>query len=162
MINMAHRIKAVKTLNNDILSVVFQNGVIKEYDLKNIFSMFPQYKVLRNDKDLYNKVQVDTGGYGLSWNDDLDLAAEEIWENGVEVGTIKDVELIDTVAVKLMEARSKAGMTQKQLAEATGIYQADISKIERGLANPSLSTLQRLADGLGMRLSIDFLNRNGL
>lgn len=159
---MAHRIKAVKTLNNDILSVVFQNGVIKEYDLKNIFSMFPQYKVLRNDKDLYNKVQVDTGGYGLSWNDDLDLAAEEIWENGVEVGTIKDVELIDTVAVKLMEARSKAGMTQKQLAEATGIYQADISKIERGLANPSLSTLQRLADGLGMRLSIDFLNRNGL
>ena len=46
--------------------------------------------------------------------------------------------------------------TQKQLSEQTGIYQADISKIERGLANPSLSTLKRLADGMGLKLRIAF------
>ena len=159
---MMQKIKTVRTKEDCILSVVFQNGVIKEYDLKKIFSAFPQFELLAKDEMLYRLVRVDTGGYGLSWNDDLDLDAEEIWENGVEVGTIKDVELIDTVAIKLMEARSKAGMTQKQLAEATGIYQADISKIERGLANPSLSTLQRLADGLGMKLSFDFLKKDRL
>ena len=48
-------------------------------------------------------------------------------------------------------------MTQKQLSDIVGIYQADISKIERGLANPSISTLQRLAEGLGMQLQIKFV-----
>ena len=47
-------------------------------------------------------------------------------------------------------------MTQKQLADATGINQADISKLERGNANPSLRTLQRLAAGMGMRLKLEF------
>ena len=52
--------------------------------------------------------------------------------------------------------RKEKGLTQKQLAERTGIYQADISKIERGLSNPSLLTLERLAKGLGMKMTIDF------
>ena len=50
-------------------------------------------------------------------------------------------------------------MTQKELAEKTGIYQADISKLERGIGNPSVSTLKRLADGLGLDLQIDFVVR---
>ena len=40
--------------------------------------------------------------------------------------------------------------------EKTGINQADISKLERGNANPSLLTLQRLAEEMGMRLSLKF------
>lgn len=48
-------------------------------------------------------------------------------------------------------------MTQKQLSESTGIYQADISKIERGLANPSLSTLQRLTDEMEVELKVEFM-----
>ena len=47
-------------------------------------------------------------------------------------------------------------MTQKELAEKTGIYQADISKIERGIGNPSVMTLKRLADGLEIELIIKF------
>lgn len=46
--------------------------------------------------------------------------------------------------------------TQKQLAEKTGIYQADISKIKRELNNPSIGTLQRLADGMGLQIEINF------
>ena len=57
-------------------------------------------------------------------------------------------------------ARENTNITQKELAEQTGIYQADISKLERGLGNPSLSTLKRLADGLGMELKIDFVYRD--
>ena len=56
----------------------------------------------------------------------------------------------------MLEARMSQGMTQQQLAEKTGIKQGDISKLERGNGNPSLRTLQRLADGLGMKLSITF------
>ena len=49
-------------------------------------------------------------------------------------------------------------MTQKQLAEVTGIAQADISRLESGTANPSLRTLKRLAAGLGMELKVEFIS----
>lgn len=57
----------------------------------------------------------------------------------------------------IVDARKQTGLTQKQLSEKTGIAQADISKLENGSANPSLRTLQRLADGMGMRLKVEFL-----
>jgi len=57
----------------------------------------------------------------------------------------------------MIDARKSGGMTQKQLAEKTGIAQGDISKLENGSANPSLRTLQRLASGMGMKLKVEFL-----
>lgn len=56
----------------------------------------------------------------------------------------------------LVDARTSEGMSQKELSERTGINQADISKIENGTRNPSLSMLKRLADGLGMTLRLEF------
>ena len=55
------------------------------------------------------------------------------------------------------KAEWDALQTQKQLSERTGIAQADISKLERGNANPSLRTLQRLAAGMGMNVKIEFV-----
>ena len=57
----------------------------------------------------------------------------------------------------IIDARKKCNMTQKELAEKTGIDQSDISKIERGNANPSLSTLKRLAEGMDMILKLEFI-----
>ena len=56
----------------------------------------------------------------------------------------------------MIDARKSSGLTQKQLAERTGIAQSDISKLEGGNPNPSLRTLQRLAAGMGMRIKIEF------
>ena len=55
----------------------------------------------------------------------------------------------------MIDARKKCNMTQKELAERTGIDQSDISKIETGNANPSLATLKRLAEGMDMILRLD-------
>ena len=57
----------------------------------------------------------------------------------------------------IINARKDSGMTQKELSEKTGINQADISKLENGTANPSLRTLRRLADGMGMVLKLEFV-----
>lgn len=57
----------------------------------------------------------------------------------------------------MMEARISQNLTQKELAERTGINQADISKLENGTRNPSLKLLKRLADGMGMTLKIEFV-----
>ena len=57
----------------------------------------------------------------------------------------------------MVSARTSQNLTQKELAERTGINQADISKLENGTRNPSLKLLKRLADGMGMRLKIEFI-----
>ena len=57
----------------------------------------------------------------------------------------------------LVDARNSQNLTQKELAERTGINQADISKIENGTRNPSLNLLKRLAEGMGMVLKIEFI-----
>ena len=57
----------------------------------------------------------------------------------------------------LIDARTAKQLTQKQLAEKTGIHQADISKIENGTRNPSINLLKRLADGMDMVLKIEFV-----
>ena len=57
----------------------------------------------------------------------------------------------------VVDARTSQNMTQKELAERTGINQADISKLENGTRNPSVNLLKRLADGMGMALKIEFV-----
>ena len=57
----------------------------------------------------------------------------------------------------IVDARTSQNLTQKELAERTGINQADISKLENGTRNPSVNLLKRLADGMGMDLRIEFV-----
>ena len=60
----------------------------------------------------------------------------------------------------MIDARKKLDLTQKELSEKTGITQADISRIENGTRNPSLNMRKRLAEGLGMRLKLEFVQEN--
>lgn len=151
-----HKIKSVKPLDSFVISVIFQNGVEKMYDIKKMYDIFPQFRLFETTNGLFEHVKVDVGGYGISWNDELDLSAEELWEEGTDTGIRHEVDIYTLLAENLMKAREQKGMTQKELSDATKIYQADISKIERSLSNPSVSTLQRLAEGLGMKLIIKF------
>ena len=155
---MTHRIIKVTPLENFVVSVIFQNGIEKEYDMKKLFEAFPQLQQFQENPDLFKSVKVDVGGYGILWNDDLDLAAEEIWEKGIITDKIHEVDVKLHVGYQLQAARKSAGMTQKELSEKTRIYQADISNIERGLANPSIQTLEKLAEGMGKKLKIEFEN----
>lgn len=56
-----------------------------------------------------------------------------------------------------VEARKAQNITQKELAERIGVNQADISKIENGLRNPSLNMLKKLAIGIDATLEIKFV-----
>ena len=76
-----HTIKLIKPLENMILEAVFSSGEIKKYDMKILINKYKVFKELEN-KELFNKVKVDIGGYGIVWNEDIDLSSEEIWENG--------------------------------------------------------------------------------
>ena len=60
------------------------------------------------------------------------------------------------LARALVAARIAANMTQKELAEKSGIRQSNISRIENGACSPTVATLQALADGMGKELTIAF------
>ena len=156
---MAHRIQSVIPRENYMIEATFFNGDIKSYDMTQLFSVFPQFKIFQTVQGIFENVVVDAGGYGVLWNDELDLDAETIWEGGVLVEQQKEPDINHLLAYQLLLAREQANITQKELAEKTGIYQADISKLERGLGNPSLSPLKRLADGLGVDIRIDFIRK---
>jgi len=57
----------------------------------------------------------------------------------------------------MIDARISQNITQEELSELTGITQADISRIENGTRNPSLSMVKRIAAGLGMQLRLEFV-----
>lgn len=57
----------------------------------------------------------------------------------------------------VIDARKQSHFTQKELSEKTGIAQSDISKLENGNSNPTISMLQRLADGMNMQIKLEFI-----
>ncbi|MDO8465243.1 MAG: helix-turn-helix transcriptional regulator [Gallionella sp.] len=58
------------------------------------------------------------------------------------------------VGGQILLLRIKRGMTQEDLAAKTGIQQSEISKIERGVGNPTEDTLATLTHALGARLAV--------
>lgn len=83
---MFHKIKNVFPLTDYRLSVQFAEGCTKIYDVKPLFDAIPAFKELK-EPHLFFEVTVDVGGYGIIWNDDLDLSCDELWENGIVTET---------------------------------------------------------------------------
>jgi ribosome-binding protein aMBF1 (putative translation factor) len=69
-------------------------------------------------------------------------AAREVFEKAYDI------------AMQIVALREQAGLTQVELAERTGISQADISRIERGATSPTAKTLQRIAEALNAEVRL--------
>lgn len=150
-----HKTIFAKATDDFKLKVAFADGKIVLYDMRPIFSVIPAFRTMQTDLELFRSVKVDAEGAMVFWDNGLNLDAKEIWANGVLLEFTKKPNAKYLLAYSIQLARMKAGMTQKDLSEKTGIYQADISKVERGLGNPSISTLERLAKGVNMDLFIE-------
>ena len=74
------KIQSIEPLEGKRLWVKFANGVEKIYDCAQILNM-EIFQIL-NHEAFFKSVKVDTGGYGISWNDELDLSEVELWVNG--------------------------------------------------------------------------------
>lgn len=60
--------------------VLFDNGITKNIDFKKKLNE-EFYRDLKN-KLLFQQARIDAGGYGLSWNDDIDISEFELWNIG--------------------------------------------------------------------------------
>ena len=87
----------------------------------------------------------------------LDQALEKVNLTPVDdTPEIEEYDIDAEVRDLVISDRSAANLTQKQLAQRSGVSQANISKIENGNYQPSLSTLKRIAGALGKRLVVSF------
>ena len=79
-----HKVVSVKPISQEYsLVVTFSNGITKNVSLLKKLEQ-PMYEDLKS-KILFEQVQVDPGGYGISWNDDIDMSEYELWEIGEEL-----------------------------------------------------------------------------
>lgn len=150
---MFHKAIRIKFKKGTTLELKFQDGKTVMYDVSVLFSKYPQMEQLK-DRSLFTSGRL-MGGYGIIWNDELDLECESIYECGTVIKEEPPASNMD-IGNAVLDARTNAEITQAELSRITGIDQGDISKIENGTANPSINTLKRIADALGVKLKVTF------
>ena len=89
--------------------------------------------------------------------DDFDMYLKEQMTNPEFKKEWDKNELEYQLMMMILKARNEQHLTQSELAERTGIRQSNISRIEKGQALPSISTLNKIAHGLGKELQIQFV-----
>lgn len=82
------------------------------------------------------------------------LVAEAEAEGPTAVAELEALRMHYALARQLIERRREKHLTQKQLAELSGIDQAEISRIERGQANPTTATLSAITKALGVDVQL--------
>ena len=87
---MSHIINEIYPISDYRLLAVFDNGVTKIYDVKPLFEWRDVFNNLKQN-NLFYGVFVDGGGFGIAWNDQIDLSSEEIWNHGIETKIDEDI-----------------------------------------------------------------------
>lgn len=77
------RIHQAKAIDDTTLIIEFTNQDVKTYDIRHLldiamFSPLQQPAFFKNFK-------VEPGGYGLVWNEEIDISEYELWKNGVSL-----------------------------------------------------------------------------
>lgn len=89
------------------------------------------------------------------FEDLIQFIEEEAAAEGPEaVAELRAFDARFRLAAELLHARQQAHMTQRELAAASGVQQAEISKIERGEIAPGVTTVDKLLRPLGRRLAV--------
>ena len=149
------KITSVAALPDYILLIGFASGEYKQFDLKPLIVKYPPFQSLTRVEGLYRQVKIDVGGYGLAWNDDLDLSADGLYEHGIPCSPPNDIDsLRQKILEELVRARKSVGLSQKQLEILSGIPQTCIARTEKGVTDPQLTTHLKLLEPLGLTLCI--------
>ena len=151
-------VKAIKLIlkEDTTFDLFFYDGTVKRYDILSLSDKFPQLNELK-DRELFLKGHL-LGWGGVVWNDDLDVSSETVYDEGKDVtNEYDDTDILNIViGYQIKEKRLQKEMSQEELAKKAGIDQSDLSKIERGVLNPSVKMLKKIAKGLGLKLKLSF------
>ncbi len=77
------RILKAKAVDDRTLIIEFTNQEVKRYDISHLLENL-MFAPLRQPA-FFKNFKVEPGGYGIVWNEDIDLSEYELWKNGVAV-----------------------------------------------------------------------------
>ena len=150
-------IQAIKLVLKEgtTFDLYFLDGTVKRYDILSLSDKFPQLNALK-DRKLFLQGKLPGWG-GVIWNDDLDIGCETVYEEGMDVtNEYNDIDIV-VFGYKVKYRRLELDLSQSELATKIGIDQSDLSKVEKGLANPTYKMMKRIAKALECNLDIDLL-----
>lgn len=82
---MIPRIKEITPLKNYKLKVKFLDGKTVIYDVNDDIKTINSYKLLQTLPGLFESFSIDQSRTVVSWNDDIDLPSDTIYEYGIPV-----------------------------------------------------------------------------
>ncbi len=100
---MYNRITNIVFKENLIVIVTFRSGEIKEYDFKKVMPYYSPYKRLENKSELFFGGHIAPGGSGIIFDDEVDIPCEELYDHGILIGNIEDLEDIASADAALKE-----------------------------------------------------------
>ncbi|MGL5084535.1 MAG: DUF2442 domain-containing protein, partial [Clostridium sp.] len=77
------KIKSIEVLDEYKMKVLFNNNISKLVDFKE--KLKEEFYIDLSNEILFKLATVDVGGYGISWNDDIDISEHELWNIGSEI-----------------------------------------------------------------------------
>jgi len=143
---MFHKIKSVNALPNYKLSIQFSEGTTKIYDVSKLFKKYDLFLPLKNNELLFNSVTVEQGGYGIIWNDNIDISCDELWNNGEKIITPFDdlIALSDaTVLWNLSESTLRKAISYGKLVNGIDVckfgkqWVVSMKSMKREYGNPT-------------------------
>lgn len=165
---MFNKIKSIELLPDFIIKAKFICNVQKLYDLKLLFDKYKVFNPLRDIKGLFAQAQIDCGGHGIVWNDDIDIDANEVWYNGVTILNNEDdiqqylkVVAEETNPEYIVKAINEVAKIKgfNNLAREMGVGRESLYKSLNGETKPRFETIYKALQALGLRLSIKSLRQ---
>ncbi len=152
---MSHKLYSLEIGKDYTFRVTFFNGDVKSFDVNLLVEAQPEYSSLKSLEGYFEKMQINRAKDCIQWPDGEKIDCEVLWFDGAKVAHHEIEDAAVRFADTIIDMRSMASMSQRDLEKKTGVKQAEISKIERAEGNPSLETMQKLYAGFGTLVSFD-------
>jgi len=75
------RVHKAKAIDDTTLIVEFTNQEVKKYDIRHLLDI-PMFSPLRQPA-FFKSFTIEQGGYGIVWNEEIDISEYELWKNSV-------------------------------------------------------------------------------
>lgn len=138
---------------NTTFDLYFSDGTVKRYDIISFADTHSEFNQLKDRRLFLNGKLL--GWSIVIWNEELDIDINVIYYEGIDVTNEYDDVDVVVLGFKIKQNRLELELLQEELAELVGIDQSDLSKLEKGNANPTVKMVSRVAKGLGAKVKID-------
>ncbi|MCQ2508052.1 MAG: DUF2442 domain-containing protein [Dorea sp.] len=115
------RIEDVIPLKNNSLLIFFKNGEVKKFDVNRYASNDRTFAPVLNNEELFKKVSLQTGGYGICWGENVLISYDELYKDGIMVPLSKDdfLSFVKERIISTTEVTELMGCTRQYVNELT-------------------------------------------